>query len=54
MEAAIAEKMIFNARWGLTRLQTVYRDQRDVALVNDILSLVDLRLAPRVAQNVER
>jgi hypothetical protein len=43
IEAAIADKLIFNARWGLTRFPNIYRRQRDVALVNDILSAVARR-----------
>lgn len=37
MEERIADKLMFNARWGLTRVPTIYRQQRDAALVNQIL-----------------
>jgi hypothetical protein len=39
-EEAIAEKLMYNAWWGLTRLPTVYRRRRDVALMNAILLAV--------------
>jgi hypothetical protein len=38
LEQQITEKLIFNARWGLTRFPSVYREQRDNALVNDLLT----------------
>ena len=38
LENTIEDKLIFNARWGLTRFPGVYRSQRDVAMVNDILA----------------
>ena len=41
LEAAITEKLIFNARWGLTRFAAVCRGERDIALVNDILAAVN-------------
>ena len=40
MEERIADKLMFNARWGLTRLPSIYRQQRDVALVNEIVTSV--------------
>ena len=36
----VADKLIFNARWGLTRMPSIYRQQRDMALVNEILIAV--------------
>ncbi len=41
MEQEAAEVMTFNARWGLTRAAALYRDEIDVKLMNDILSLID-------------
>jgi hypothetical protein len=38
LEERITEKLIFNARWGLTRFPSIYREQRDTALVNDLLA----------------
>jgi hypothetical protein len=40
LERRVADKLIYNARWGLTTFPGVYRAQRDVALVNDILAAV--------------
>jgi hypothetical protein len=40
LERRVADKLIHNARWGLTTFPRVYRAQRDVALVNDILAAV--------------
>jgi hypothetical protein len=45
LEKRTTDRLVFNARWGLTRFPTVYRAQRDVALVNDILAAV--RRQPR-------
>ena len=41
LEAAVTEKLIFNAHWGLTRFATVCRAERDVVLVNAILTAVN-------------
>jgi hypothetical protein len=30
--AAVSEKVVFNAEWGLTRLPQIYRDEVDEAL----------------------
>ena len=38
LEQRVADKLIFNARWGLTRFPSVYREQRDRALVNELLA----------------
>ena len=38
VEERIAEKLMFNARWGLTRLPSVYRQQQDVELVNALIA----------------
>jgi len=35
-ESALAERLIFNARWGLTRFPTVFRERCDGALVDRI------------------
>ncbi len=43
LEAAVTEKLLFNARWGLTRFAAVCRAERDVALVSDILAAVKPR-----------
>lgn len=43
MERRIADKLVFNARWGLTRFPRAYRTERDVALVDEILSSVGWR-----------
>ena len=40
IERRVADKLIFNARWGLTTFPGVYRAQRDTALVNEILMSV--------------
>ena len=37
IESRLADKLIHNARWGLTTFPSSYRTQRDVALVNEIL-----------------
>jgi hypothetical protein len=37
METRTSDRLIYNARWGLTRFPGIYRAQRDVALVNEIL-----------------
>ena len=37
IESRVADKLIHNARWGLTTFPSSYRTQRDVALVNEIL-----------------
>jgi hypothetical protein len=42
LERRVEDKLIFNARWGLTTFPSVYRTQRDVALVNEILVSVGL------------
>ena len=36
-EQQVSEKLAFNARWGLTRFPSVYRQQYDRALVSDLL-----------------
>jgi hypothetical protein len=41
IERRVEEKLIFNARWGLTTFPREYRTQRDVALVNQILQSVE-------------
>lgn len=41
LEAAVTEKLIFNAHWGLTRFAAVCRAERDVVLVNAILTAVN-------------
>jgi hypothetical protein len=38
LEGAVAEKLVFNAEWGLTRLPGVFRDEIDDALIRDILA----------------
>jgi hypothetical protein len=48
-EQSVAEKLTFNARWGLTRFPTMYRTQHDVALVNEILAAVGLLPDPVLA-----
>jgi hypothetical protein len=45
MEKRTTDRLIFNARWGLTRFPGIYRSQRDTALVNDILASVRRRNA---------
>ncbi len=40
LEKRTGERLIFNARWGLTQFPDVYRAQRDTALVNEILASV--------------
>jgi hypothetical protein len=45
IERRVADKLMFNARWGLTTLPGVYRTQRDTALVNEILISVGLHAA---------
>ena len=40
LEKRTRERLIFNARWGLTQFPGIYRGQRDVALVNEILAAV--------------
>jgi len=40
LEERTTDRLIFNARWGLTRFPDVYRAQRDTALVNQILASV--------------
>ena len=42
-EAQLAERLAFNARWGITRAPTVERDRRDRALVDEILLAVRRR-----------
>jgi hypothetical protein len=37
IESRLADKLIHNARWGLTTFPSSYRTQRDVVLVNEIL-----------------
>lgn len=37
IEQRVADKLIFNARWGLTTFPSTFRAQRDVALVDEIL-----------------
>ena len=37
IESRLADKLIHNARWGLTTFPSLYRTQRDVAMVNEIL-----------------
>ena len=41
-ESALHETLQFNAQWGLTRLPSIYRDQIDVRLVDDIIAAVGL------------
>jgi hypothetical protein len=43
LERRVSDKLMFNARWGLTKFPGDYRAQRDVALVNEILMSVGLR-----------
>lgn len=45
IEQRIADKLIFNAHWGLTRLSAARRRESDVALLNDILAGVRRRSA---------
>lgn len=40
LERRVADRLIHNARWGLTTFPGVYRTQRDTALVNEILMSV--------------
>jgi hypothetical protein len=40
LEAELAEKLVFNARWGLTELPRIYREQLDGALVDRILAAI--------------
>ena len=40
LEKRTTDRLIFNARWGLTRFPGIYRAQRDTALVNEILAAV--------------
>jgi hypothetical protein len=40
LERRTADRLIFNARWGLTRIPGIYRAQHDTALVNEILAAV--------------
>jgi hypothetical protein len=40
LEARTSDRLIFNARWGLTRFPGIYRAQRDTSLVNEILAAV--------------
>jgi len=40
LEKRTSDRLIFNARWGLTRFPDIYRAQRDTALVNEILASV--------------
>jgi hypothetical protein len=40
LEERTTDRLIFNARWGLTRFPDIYRAQRDTALVNQILASV--------------
>lgn len=40
LEERTTDRLIFNARWGLTRFPGIYRAQRDTALVNEILASV--------------
>ena len=42
IEERIAEKLMFNARWGLTRFPSIYRQQRDTALVTEIVAAAGL------------
>jgi hypothetical protein len=43
VEERTTDRLIFNARWGLTRFPGIYRAQRDTALVNEILASVRCR-----------
>jgi hypothetical protein len=43
MEQRVADKLIFNARWGLTTFPSTFRTQRDVALVDEILRVTASR-----------
>ena len=43
LEKRTTDRLIFNARWGLTRFPDIYRAQRDTALVNEILTAVRCR-----------
>jgi hypothetical protein len=47
LESRAAERLIHNARWGLTQFPSEYRARRDTALVNEILSATDLPLTHR-------
>ena len=40
LQARIEEKLIFNARWGLTEFPSTYRQQRDRSLVDRIVAAV--------------
>jgi hypothetical protein len=40
LERRTGDRLIFNARWGLTRFPGIYRAQRDSSLVNEILTSV--------------
>jgi hypothetical protein len=40
LERRTSDRLIFNARWGLTRFPGIYRAQRDSSLVNEILASV--------------
>jgi hypothetical protein len=46
IERRTSDRLIYNARWGLTRFPGIYRAQRDTALVNEILALVGGRGLP--------
>ena len=41
LEAAVSEKLMFNAHWGLTRFAAACRAERDTALVDAILAAVN-------------
>ena len=43
VEARVAEKLCFNAQWGLTRFPRDYRRERDAALVTLVLEAVGMR-----------
>jgi hypothetical protein len=40
LERQASDRLIFNAQWGLTRFPSIYRAQRDTALVNEIITSV--------------
>ena len=48
LETRTSDRLIFNARWGLTRFPGIYRSQRDTALVNEILASIGGRRQPQV------
>jgi hypothetical protein len=46
LEGDIAERLIFNAKWGLTTFPTRYRAQYDADLINRVIAAVS-EVAPK-------